>query len=73
MTALDTTTTTASPFQLCFRSMYQTGRGFAFPCDARGRVELDALSEKALNNYLFARGVVGREFLTPAVERCFHA
>ena len=59
-----------SDFQLCFRSMYQTGRGFAFPCDAAGQVELDALSEKALYNYLFARGVVGREFLTPAVEMC---
>ena len=69
MDGLNAATDRASQFQLCFRSMYQTGRGFAFPCDASGQVELDALSDQALNNYLFARGVVGREFLTPAVEK----
>jgi hypothetical protein len=46
-----------------------SGRGpeFVFPCDARGCVELDALSDRARNNYLFARAVVGREYAAPAV------
>ena len=31
---------------------------------------LDALSACALNNYLYARTVIGREFAMPAVEAC---
>jgi hypothetical protein len=55
-------------FQLRYRSLFNHGRGYAFPCDARGRVELDALSERARNNYLFARAMVGREMALPSVE-----
>ncbi len=40
----------------------------AFPCDSCGVVSLDALSEKARNNYLFARGMVGREYAMPLVQ-----
>jgi hypothetical protein len=54
-------------FALRFESLFHPGRGMAFPCDAAGRVELDALSERARHNYLYARAVVGREFATPAV------
>lgn len=57
-----------SAFQLCFRSLFQSGRGFAFPCDASGRVDLDALTERARINYLYARAMVGRELSVPAVE-----
>jgi hypothetical protein len=32
-----------------------------FPCDAQGRVQRDALADRARNNYLYARAVVGRE------------
>lgn len=55
---------------LCFRSLFQRGRGFAFPCDGSGRVDLDALSERARLNYLYARAMVGRELSPPVVERC---
>ena len=72
MNTFETAAGSVSGFRLCFWSMYHTGRGYVFPCDAQGQVNLNALSEKALNNYLFARGVVGREFLTPAVERSLH-
>ena len=72
MDAFETSATSGSGFQLCFRSMYNTGHGYAFPCDAHGLVNLDALPEKALSNYLFARGLIGREFLTPAVEHALH-
>jgi hypothetical protein len=54
-------------WELRFESLFQQGRALAFPCDARGRVELDALSDRARQNYLYARAVVGREFATPAV------
>lgn len=62
-------TSASTEFQLCFRSLFDPGRGYAFPCDARGQVELDSLSDRARNNYLFARAMVGKELSCPAVER----
>ena len=57
---------------LRFRSLFDEGRGLAFPCDAEGHVDLSALSPRALNNYLFARTLIGRDFSTPAVEPVMH-
>ena len=54
-------------FELRFRSLFREGRALAFPCDAGGHVYLDALSERARANYLYARVVVGREYAPPAV------
>ena len=65
------TESSPGPYQLCFRSLWD-GRGFAFPCDAQGRVDLDRLSESARNNYLYARAMVGRELALPAVEPTPH-
>jgi len=59
-------------YALTFRSLFNEGRGLAFPCDAHGRVDMDALSSKGLSNYLYARTVVGREFRSPAVEPVLH-
>ena len=59
---------TTNQFQLCFRSLFQNGRGYAFPCDPQGQVDLDRLSERARTNYLYARAMVGRELSVPAVE-----
>jgi len=58
----------SSVFQLCFRSLFDPGRGFAFPCDGAGRVDLDGLSEEARNNYLYARAMIGREVSVPEVQ-----
>jgi hypothetical protein len=55
-------------YELRFRSLFDEGRGYAFPCDAGGRVDLDSLGEKARLNYFYARALVGREFSTPAVQ-----
>jgi hypothetical protein len=55
-------------FQLRFDSLFQPGRGYAFPCDEGGHVDLDGMSERARNNYFFARAMVGRDLSTPAVE-----
>ena len=60
---------TPNQFLLCFRSLFHSGRGFAFPCDGGGHVDLDHLSERCRLNYLFARAMVGRELCVPAVER----
>jgi hypothetical protein len=58
----------AEGFELRFVSLFDEGRGLAFPCDAAGCVDLDALTERARHNYFYARTVVGREFATPAVQ-----
>jgi hypothetical protein len=55
-------------FELRFQSLFDSGRGFAFPCDPNGQVDLDRLSEQARNNYLYARAMVGRELSQPAVQ-----
>jgi hypothetical protein len=60
-------------FQLRFESLFNAGRALAFPCDERGQVQLDGLSERARQNYFYARAVVGREFATPAVVPDFDA
>ena len=54
-------------FELRFQSLFDPGRRLAFPCDAAGNVDLDRLGHRALNNYLFARATVGREFSHPKV------
>jgi hypothetical protein len=59
----------ASGYELRFQSLFNEGRALAFPCDAEGHVDMDALSERARGNYLYARAVVGREYATPAVQR----
>ena len=64
--------TTTNAYQLCFRSLFNSGRGYAFPCDPNGQVNMDAMSEIARNNYLYACAMVGRELTVPAVEAQLH-
>ncbi|MBI2769408.1 MAG: hypothetical protein HYX47_07290 [Burkholderiales bacterium] len=59
---------TTCQFQLRFQSLFHSGRGFAFPCDCQGHVDLDHLGERTRTNYLFARAMVGRDLAVPAVE-----
>lgn len=56
-------------FELRYPSLFQEGRAFAFPCDAEGHVDIDRLSGRLRLNYLFARGMVGRDFACPIVQR----
>ncbi|MES2958764.1 MAG: hypothetical protein V4792_11280 [Pseudomonadota bacterium] len=64
------TTTDLDPgrYELRFRSLFHEGRAFAFACDGLGRIDLDRLSERARERYLYARALVGREFAWPAVQ-----
>lgn len=54
-------------FELRFHSFFDPGRRLAFPCDAAGKVDLDQLGRRALNNYLFARATAGWEFSQPEI------
>ena len=65
-----TATAQAEPsvFTLLFRPLWHAGRAFAFPCDPQGQVDLDAMSERARNNYFYARAMMGRELSYPSVH-----
>jgi hypothetical protein len=65
---MNASTTLPPKHQLRFRSLCDEGRGYAFPCDAEGHVDLDALSERARSNYLYARVCMGRAYGWPTVE-----
>ena len=56
-------------YELRFTNLYDRGRGYAFPCDARGNVDIDALSDRGRTNYFFARAVVGNVLSAPIVSR----
>ncbi len=58
----------AESFELRFQSLFHEGRSLSFPCNAQGEVDLDALGEKALLNYLRARTTIGRDYAHPAVS-----
>lgn len=64
-------------YALRYDSLHHTGRCLSFPCDALGHIDLDALSERARNNYLAARAMVGRDYAHPVIEAlsrtCFAA
>jgi hypothetical protein len=53
--------------EIRYQSLFKEGRALCFPCDAQGHVPLDLLSERARENYLYARAVVGREYAFPVV------
>ena len=55
-------------YEIRFQSLFSEGRALCFPCDEQGHVPLDQLSERARDNYLYARAVVGREYAYPLVQ-----
>lgn len=58
----------APSFQIRFIDLLGFGRELVFPCDSHGRVDLDALSERAREQYFFARAMVGRGYSPPHLE-----
>ena len=60
---------TAQPTHLLhFEPLASQGAGLDIPCDPQGRVGLDALGDKARNDYFFARTLIGRLFARPTVK-----
>jgi hypothetical protein len=57
----------AGSYEIRFQSLFNEGRALSFPCDSEGHVVLDSLSDRARDNYLYARAVVGREYAFPCV------
>ncbi|WP_374588397.1 hypothetical protein [Ideonella dechloratans] len=59
-------------YLLRFESLFHAGRGMAFPCDAQGHVDLDGMTDRARESYLYARAVIGREYAFPQVLSLAH-
>jgi hypothetical protein len=53
---------------LSFQNLHSSKR-LEFPCDEKGIVLFEALTERARNNYFYARAMLGREYLTPKVQQ----
>lgn len=59
----------STAYEIRFQSLWQEGRALCFPCDEEGHVQIDHLTERARDNYLYARAVIGREYAYPSVYR----
>jgi hypothetical protein len=68
-TMIASTLCPSARYEIRFESLFEAGRALAFPCSADGQVALDRLNARALNNYLYARALVGRDYATPVVLR----
>ena len=68
-TSSTSTAAAAARWELRFEPLFSGHPGYVFACDAQGQVDLDSLSERALQNYLYARAMMGRETAWPRVER----
>ena len=68
MNHLSTSSCAHALYELRFSHLFKTGRGYSFPCDANGRVDLDELSESGRLNYFYARALVGRELSVPTTS-----
>ena len=56
-----------SAYQLQFRPLSPSSTAHAFPCNALGEVDLDALDANERLNYFFARTLIGHDFDRPTV------
>lgn len=54
--------------ELQFAARVRGRRAMAFPCDERGRVDMNSLDERRRNDYLFARALMDRDYERPVVR-----
>jgi hypothetical protein len=57
-------------YELRFESLINPGHVYSLACDAEGRVDMNGLSARERDRYLYARAVIGREFSAPRIQRC---
>jgi hypothetical protein len=55
--------------ELRFSGLPRQRRGYAFPCDEAGLVDLDKLSDRNRPDHFFARTVVGKKLSAPVVTQ----
>jgi hypothetical protein len=54
-------------YELRFAGISDARRNRSFPCDERGHVDIDELSDRGRTAYFYARTVVGKELSAPTV------
>lgn len=54
-------------YELSYLTRIGGDGGYSFGCDAQGTVDMNAMTERARNNYLYARAVVGIELQRPTI------
>ena len=54
-------------YELRFTGLFNKGRGYAFPCDAAGHVDIARFTDRVRLSYLGALAVVGKELSCPMV------
>ena len=57
-------------FELRFDPLVDEQLPLSFPCDERGRVDLDELCDRSRCDYLFAHTLIGRNFTSPVIRAC---
>jgi hypothetical protein len=67
MNASPASATFPGGYELRFPSLFSPGRAYAFPCDPAGHVDMDGLSDRSRQTYLYARTVIGCEVSRPVV------
>lgn len=58
---------TQAAYEIRYQPLAEDLSALSFPCDMQGHVDLDELSPLVVENYLFARAMVGRGYALPAV------
>jgi hypothetical protein len=54
-------------YELRFAGISDARSTCSFPCDERGRVDIDELTDRGRTAYFYARTVVGKELSAPKV------
>ena len=54
-------------YELRFTSLFNRGRGYVFPCDAEGHVDVEGLTDRCCRNYQRARTAIGKDLSIPVV------
>jgi hypothetical protein len=57
----------SAKWELRFQPLLGQGSCLSFPYDEQGNVSMDSLDSQSFCNYLFARGMIGKEFAQPCV------
>lgn len=61
--------TDTAEYELRFRSLFEPGRAYAFPCDAEGNPRTDVMSDGTIQRLKRIRERVGLDFEMPRITR----
>lgn len=56
-----------SAYALRFNDLHREGHGYSFPCDAKGNVDTEGMTETMYRNYARVLSRVGLDYATPQI------